>query len=270
MGPKIYVLIVLCIFIGYALLFSQTDKNGLEDQHKRDYVNKACVELNIGERFAESLYDHKINLNAHKEFKKIGIDLRELAYKLAGGKDFKENALESDLVIVGTVLQKEYDSNKKAYFRSTFTVRTEDVLLGEDLYNPIPDQITIKRESSDSSHVSYEVGASNIGDKYIFFLTRGWLMHLKRWLGIMSNDEVHSYFGSYDFPSEEVLDNKYVFTEMPYSGLRVTSALVYDRFGDELQPSFDLTKKIIKQIEKINDRKNFKNRDYKIEKKGGK
>ena len=251
MGPKIYVLIVLCIFIGYALLFSQTDKNGLEDQHKRDYVNKACVELNIGERFAESLYDHKINLNAHKEFKKIGIDLRELAYKLAGGKDFKENALESDLVIVGTVLQKEYDSNKKAYFRSTFTVRTGDVLLGEDLYNPIPDQITIK--------ISPKINTLNSLDPVEYF-------NASFPNDLFFADEPNCYRNFLC----EVLDNKYVFTEMPYSGLRVTSALVYDRFGDELQPSFDLTKKIIKQIEKINDRKNFKNRDYKIEKKGGK
>ncbi len=75
-------------------------------------------------------FDRKINLAKVAEFKTVGIDLNALAKK-AGGLSFNENLLMRDLVILGTVSGREYDTDSQAYYHTKFTVDVEQVIKGK-------------------------------------------------------------------------------------------------------------------------------------------
>ncbi len=187
MRIKIYIFIVLTIIIGFGPLFCKDNNDMSDTMIKNDYYEKERVILGINEAFLNHLYKDRININAYKEFNKVGIDLKELPYKLAGGTDFRENALTSDLVIIGRVLKIEYDKTQQdlskniyyAYYGSTYTIQVEEVLLGKDLYPKPPEQVFIKRRSGLYSSVSFETVHLEIGKQYIFFLTRHPLKLLK-------------------------------------------------------------------------------------------
>ncbi len=261
------VLSILIIFLN-SVSFCQDNMSETNTVHKNDFLEKALKTLEIDKKFAESFYEHEININEHKKFKKMGIDLKELAYKLAGGKNYKENALESDFVILGTVVKVEYDSTvydtvKKTYyplFGSTFSIHVDEILLGNDKYK-LQDTIYIMRQTGLYVGSSIDTVPLDLEKQYIFFLTRNHLKILYTALKSMDIENVFKNYGAHTFPTNSKLENKMVFVEKAYSTLGVKSSFVYKN-DKKLEPNLKSLKKTIKQIEKINDRGNFYIREY--------
>ncbi|MFM7428305.1 MAG: hypothetical protein ACKO1F_00215 [Flammeovirgaceae bacterium] len=78
---------------------------------------------------SDYFFDRKVNLMKSAEFKTLGIDLNALAKK-AGGLSFNENLLMRDLVILGTISGREYDTNPQAYYHTKYTVDIDQVIKG--------------------------------------------------------------------------------------------------------------------------------------------
>jgi hypothetical protein len=78
---------------------------------------------------SDYFFDRKIDLAKSAEFKTVGIDLEILA-KTLGEHSFAENVLLSDLVIVGKVKKREFDTNPEAYYHSKFLIRVDETLKG--------------------------------------------------------------------------------------------------------------------------------------------
>ncbi|HPG40880.1 MAG TPA: hypothetical protein PLP19_18355 [bacterium] len=273
MKSKVILLFLLCLVAGQTFLFCQVNNDTTYKTLKNDYYEKEKM-IGLNENSLDRLYRYKVNINAYKQFKKIGVDLYGLSYQLAGAFNFQENSLFSDLVIVGSVIKVEYDTTKfdwqkktfPAFFKTTFTIQVNEVLLGNDLYPNQPEQVLLKREGGFNVGSSLETVHFVIGEKYIFFLTRKPLENIKELLH-SSDPDVKKYLESeaHTYPGDDVLDNKFIFVEVVYSTLSIKSGIVYDRFG-KLKPDLNSIKKTIRKIDTINDRANFYNRDYKIKK----
>jgi hypothetical protein len=123
-------------------------------------------------------------------------------------------------------------------------------------------EIIVLRKSGKDSRTSDEAFSSglNVGDTFIFYLTKEII------------DRVYKYKDSEDLqawklPQKNVSKEKNVYTELPYSTLRIRDAFVYHSYG-RIDVSYDIVKKTIKQIAKVNNKDEFKLRDYKISSEG--
>jgi hypothetical protein len=232
---------------------------GQDDSHKAKYREKAKKILKIeNDGVIDLWYDDKININEQKKFKKLGIDLEAMSSKLAGGFDFRERVLLADAVVEGTVIEKSYDVRKQALFKSSYKINVQEVLAGKN----VDKEIIVLRKSGKDSRTSDEAFSSglNVGDTFIFYLYKEII------------DRVYKYKDSDELkrvklPQKDVSKEKNVYTELPYSTLRIRDAFVYRSYG-RIDVSYDIVKKTIKQIAKVNNKDEFKLRDYKISSEG--
>lgn len=74
------------------------------------------------------LYDFKVNLNKYEELKDAGVDLRRSGVPVEG-KSYKENALYSDLILIGTTIEEDKDFGYDMY-----KIEIHEILKGADIF----------------------------------------------------------------------------------------------------------------------------------------
>jgi len=109
--------------------------------HKQNYFKKA-EKLGIGYKNPDVFYQFKVNLNKIDELKAESIDIIEMTKKI-GYYDYKESTLVSDIVVIGTIIKREYDSDENSYFHSIYTLQVKETLKGKKL----PETLIIKQRS---------------------------------------------------------------------------------------------------------------------------
>lgn len=105
------------------------------ESHYKAYKEK-FIKLGLKTiEYVPTLYYHKVNLNAIDELKKIGIDLRDLDKRHFKGLNEVERIIETQVYILGEVVEIDYDSIPSSLFRSIYTVRVDEILKGAEFYN---------------------------------------------------------------------------------------------------------------------------------------
>jgi len=158
-------------------------------KHKSDYINKAMTlkredgKKKVGLNSAHTMYERKLNINAQDEFTKIGLDIIDINTKLfydGVNPNFEDQAVLSDIVLIGEVIKKEYPfDNKNGYYCSFNKIRVSEVL--SDKWSLLKEQeILVGSHVSvdEKGNSSYLLGEPvlNIGNKYLIFasLSRGY------------------------------------------------------------------------------------------------
>ncbi|MDA3884985.1 MAG: hypothetical protein PF638_05260 [Candidatus Delongbacteria bacterium] len=143
-------------------------------EFETNYYNR-CKELGIQkDHFVApgSYFKYKINLNAIDKMKNLGLFLKKDPNNLE--EDFAFFVTHSDLIVIGTIEDIEYffkteeeESNAKGA-RSVYTVKVENILKGENLFEVIPNQIKYYN-STGKFIITSNDRRQNLNGKYIFF-----------------------------------------------------------------------------------------------------
>jgi len=243
-----------------------TKKSDTELQkHFEDYIGKyKKLGINVNENIKNDLYYMKINVNKVKELKKAGLDLQKfLENKHITGfwneYNTKELALLSQIIVYGQI--EEVDSLRFVEGINSpllrMHIKVKDILKGEYLYDQRPNSVILYL------YEDYLMGNFHVpiekGDNVLFFINRfnsdyseG---NYEGWSQRYNINDRRNFDGS-------CLMNWYVekegkfFSDMSY---RDNDRGVISHNEGRI----DSVMQVIRNIDKINDTKNFYNEDFK-------
>jgi len=98
---------------------------GTLSKFKEEYLKKEKQMFPLNK--TTMLYDFKIDLNKYNEFKIYGVDLKKSGNPIES-KTYKENALYSDIVIIGETIKKE-----KINGADTFKLKIYEIIKGSEV-----------------------------------------------------------------------------------------------------------------------------------------
>ena len=86
--------------------------------------------MNIHPVIANNWYGSKVDIAKYKQFKRIGVDLDEIARMTNHITDYKFYTLFSDVIIKGKVVKKVYEKSRSSWWHTMYVVQATEVLKG--------------------------------------------------------------------------------------------------------------------------------------------
>lgn len=138
------------------------------EELKIDFIKKAKeIELPEGRDGFNSYFKLKINLNAYEELKNNGVDVK--LYGFPTSKSHLEDAVFSDIVLIGEIYNRSYVENKK-FYKSFYSVKVIEIFKGEEfIKDEFRDNISVLSKNGKNFFSSDET-EMQIGEKRLFFL----------------------------------------------------------------------------------------------------
>ncbi|MCK5759943.1 MAG: hypothetical protein KAH33_01535 [Candidatus Delongbacteria bacterium] len=133
---------------------------------KKNYLVKA---KRLGKKDAEYYWQNRVNLDAYEKLKKDkAISERWDAELLTT----EEKTLLSQVIIIGKVVEREYDERYNARYKTTCKIEIEEIVTGKRFISENQKELFVKIEGDlRKSHRNYEPNLKT-GKKYIFFLSK--------------------------------------------------------------------------------------------------
>jgi len=189
--------------------------------------------------YIPNLYYHKINLNAIKELKKIGIDLYKLDKNHFNRIGPNERIIECQVVFTGEIVDTTYDSNEKAMFHSIYSVKVDSIIKGSEFYDKIPEYIKIYGfEGPGGLKFRGPSFKYEIGNKISQGFTKIYYEHY-----------VDNTF--YKLDENRILSDSY-----EYFSIDLLNSFNFSISGAKFDSTF------VKEFEKVNDTKNFYKKEF--------
>jgi len=197
------------------------------------------------------LYLNKVNLNAIAKLKRIGIDIRELdSHNFAGrhGLDLKSTIMLKQVILSGTIADSLLYLCPDSTFHEYYVIKVDSVLKGKEFYNSLPDEIKIFTRTAEMYKDSILVYNNvpnrkfKLGKSYVFLLEKlkGYGYYRERML---------------DYSKRNLIDE--------YNYMKILSEPTSFRISSlENIEMFDDICKIIEDIDKVNDSRNFYNNSW--------
>lgn len=174
---------------------------------------------------------------------------------------YKENTMQSQIVIIGRIEKIEKDPDNDSYFGWKFTVKPVRWVAGEKYFKTIPAQIYLVSPTNELylRGYNYEEGNLEAGKEYLMFLARTNLSTL----GSYSMEQQKEAKLPYKF--HDYMNNPDVFPPAVFSFFEVRNGklanLMYSMRKLPDEPIEEVLQNI-KKIYDLNDPLNFFNRDY--------
>jgi len=190
------------------------------------------------------MYGEKININSIYEFYKIGVDVIEVCNHImldSPNTLYKENALLSDIVLIGRAVSQEYSNDNYLPCLAKFEIK--EVLSDKGYLSGNIKEIIIATQSAPNSRGSMTIRSHEpyliIGEEVILFAT------------------VYNYYYGNDILSAK---KPYIF--YPHMVIHDYKNGKNESYGETVD-DYQTIIKTVKKIAEINDAKNFYNRTYK-------
>ena len=137
------------------------------EEFKINYYEKAKeVGLPEGRDGYNSYFKLKLNLNSYEELKRNGVDI--MLYGFPTSKSHLENAIYSDVVLIGEIIDRTYVDNEK-FYKSFYKVKVIEVLKGKEFIESLNYEISVLSKNGKNFFSSDET-EMNVGEKRLFFL----------------------------------------------------------------------------------------------------
>ncbi len=202
------------------------------EEFKTDFIKKAKeIGLPEGRDGFNSYFKLKINLNVYEELKNNGVDVK--LYGFPTSKSHLEDAVFSDIVLIGEIYNRSYVENK-TFFKSFYSVKVIEIFKGEEfIKDEFRNKISVLSKNGKNFFSSDET-EMQIGEKRLFFLN----------YKLGEEDR----FATRGNAERLIIDNS-----------------LYSASGKILIGNLKSEIDKIKRIIEINDSKNFYNRSYRSE-----
>lgn len=224
------------------------------EQTKIDFVNKA---KKMGIKNEKSIrvkyWNFRINVNELDYLRELGADT--LKHRAFDNMTLLDHALDAQVVIIGTIENKEFSTG---ILKTTYEIKVEEVLIGNDLYKDFPKTVYTKFADKITSNTIYADGWPKdhiLGDKYLFFLNRCYIDSYAR---------QNKKRGKLDFmPSKDANEANVFAINKSFDITNLDRYKTNYKYREKKDFDFEELKDKIRKIGKINDKANFFNRSYK-------
>jgi hypothetical protein len=213
------------------------------DAFKAQYLRRA-EELGIpkspGYVTSESYFDHKLNINAVEELKKLGLFVTQNPRN--ENETFGFSITNSDIILIGTVNSVEYfHKTKEEEWKvspgsalSRYFVKVDKILKGEEFYKTVPSKVSYLSSIGKFLTISSDYQLK-IGQKYILFFQK---------------------------PKSPLKNFKNDLSKIKMASLRIVDDRIYIEYFNEEFKSLEEILSTIDNFNRINDTSDFYKRNY--------
>jgi len=189
---------------------------------------------------SENYFDHKVNINAVEELKKLGLFVTQNPRN--ENETFGFSITNSDIILIGTVDSVEYFHKTKeeewkvspGLALSRYFVKVDKILKGEEFYKTVPSKVSYLSPIGKFLTISSDYQLK-IGQKYILFFQK---------------------------PKSPLENYKNDLSKIKKASLRIVDDRIYiEYFNEEFKSMKDILS-TIDNFNRINDTYNFYKRNY--------
>ena len=209
--------------------------------------------MNIHPVTANNWYRSKVNIASYKKFKRIGVDLQEMASMTNHVTDYKFYTLFSDVIIKGKVVKKVYERSRSSWWHTMYVVQATEVLKG----NASLDSAKIYQMSGyveDRPTRLFLDQLLSIGDEGIFYLNYWDSFHIEK-----IQEEISLGYGGNGATELNIVDDRKSF------GMTLHQSIVNEYIYTEDHREGKAGKVVsrIRNVLEINDLPSFYDIDFK-------